>query len=143
MFDTGHLHPMIVHFPIALTMVGAMLETVRFFFGKSDPKKLSSGELLLYFATASALLALLTGFLFTSTLSGKALEVRNLHVLFAIMTTVSLLATSFFYLLVRFKKQAGKTFRFVGLLFYIVSALLTGAAGYMGGTLVYTYMIGI
>jgi len=144
MFDTSHFHPMLVHFPIALAMVGMALELVRFFFCKTEPgSKFSCGELLLYFAAFSAVFALLAGFLFTSTLSGKPLEVRNLHVLLAVLSTVALSVTSFFYLLVRFGKQKGKAIRLVGLMFYVLSAILIGATGYMGGNLVYTYMIGL
>ena len=144
MFDTNHFHPMIVHFPIALSMVGMAFEVVRFFFCKSEPgSKFSCGELLLYFAAFSAILALLTGFMFTTAFSGKPLEVRNLHVTLAVLATVALSAASLFYLLVRFGKHSGKGFRIVGLLFYMLSAVLIGATGYMGGNLVYTYMIGL
>ena len=142
MFDTSHFHPMLVHFPVALSMVGLLFEIVRFFYCKTE-SKLPCGELLLYFAAVSAVFALLTGFLFTSSLSGKPLEVRNLHMLLAILATVSLLLASFFYLIARFGKQNRKTFRIAGLLFYTLSALLIGAAGYMGGNLVFTYMIGL
>jgi uncharacterized membrane protein len=142
MFDTTHLHPMLVHFPIALAMAGALLEAVRFLFSKSETK-LPCGELLLYFAAASAVFALLSGFLFTASFSGKPIEVRNLHVLLASLTTASLLMASFFYLLNRFGKQKRKITYLTGLAFYMLSALLVGATGFMGGNLVYTYMIGL
>lgn len=142
MFDTSHFHPMLVHFPIALTMVGFILEVVRFFFCKTK-SKLPCGEVILYFATVSAIFALLTGLLFTSSFSGRPLEVRNTHLLLAILSMVALSLTSLCYLLVRFGKQNRKTFHIAGLLFYALSALLISAAGYMGGNLVYTYMIGL
>jgi len=142
MFDTSHLHPMIVHFPIALTMTGLLLEFVRFFFCKNETK-LPHGELLLYFGTASVVCAILSGFLFTATFTGKTLEVRNLHVLLAVLSTVSLLLTSSFYLIARFGKQKRDVFRVVGLIFYVISAILISATGFMGGSLVYNYMIGV
>jgi len=142
MFDTSHFHPMLVHFPIALTIVGMTLELVRVFFCKTETK-LPCGELLLYFAAVSALFALLSGFLFTSTLAGKPLEVRNTHILFAVLATIALSLASLFYLLDRFGKQKKSIIRMTGLAFYVISAILMGAAGYMGGSLVYTYMIGL
>ena len=142
MFDTTHFHPMLVHFPIALTMVGALFEAVRFVFKKTETK-LPCGEVLLYLAAASAVITLLSGFLFTSTFSGKPLEVRNLHLILASLTTLVLVKTSFFYLLYRFGKQKRKLFYMSGLVFYMLSALLVGATGFMGGNLVYTYMIGL
>ena len=142
MFDTCHFHPIFVHFPIALSMVGLGLELVRTFFCKTAAK-LPCGELLLYFAAVSAVFALLTGFLFTASFSGKPLEMKNLHQLLAVLSTVALSATSLLYLLARYKKQNEKIFRMAGLMFYVVSAILTGATGYMGGNLVYTCMIGL
>jgi uncharacterized membrane protein len=142
MFDTTHFHPMLVHFPIALTMTGLLLEVVRFFFCKTETK-LPSGELLLYFGAASAILALLSGYLFTGTFSGKTLEVRNLHQLLAVLSTIALSLTSLLYLIARFGKQKQNTFRMLGLTLYAISAVLIGATGYVGGDLVYTYMIGL
>ena len=142
MFDTSHFHPMLVHFPIALSMVGLLLEIIRFLFYKTE-SKLPCGELLLYLATISAVFALLAGFLFTATLSGKPLEVRNLHMLLGILATIALLLTSIFYLIARFRKENKKMFHMVGLLLYLLSAALSGATGFLGGKLVYTYLIGL
>ena len=142
MFDTTHFHPMLVHFPIALTMVGLLFEIVRFFFCKTE-SKLPCGEALLYLATVSAVFALLAGFFFTAQLSGKPLEMRNIHLILGIISTVSLLLTSFFYLVARFGKQEEKIFPVTGLLLYAFSVLLIGVTGFVGGKLVYTYMIGL
>jgi len=142
MFDTSQIHPMLVHFPIALAIVGVVLEVLRFSFRKSE-SKLPCGELLLYIAAVSAVVALLSGFLFTGSFSGKPLEVRNMHLLLASLSTASLLLTSLLYLFARFGKQGRTVFPKVGLTFYIVSAILMGATGHVGGDLVYTYMIGL
>jgi len=144
MFDTSHFHPMLVHFPVALALLGIVLELVQFLFFKNEKDlKFSVGEILLYFATLSAIAAMLSGFLFTSTFTGKSLEVRNLHMMLAVLSTVALSVTSIFYLLYRFGKQKGKIFRIIGLLFYMLSALFIGATGFIGGNLVYSYMIGL
>jgi uncharacterized membrane protein len=142
MFDTNHLHPMLVHFPVALTMVGALLEVIRLFFHKTWAKW-PCGEIILYLATISSVFALLSGLLFTSSFAGKPLEVRNMHLFFAMASTVVLLINSFFYLLNRFGKQDKKIFYIAGLLLYALSALLIGITGFLGGTLVYNYMIGL
>jgi uncharacterized membrane protein len=85
----------------------------------------------------------LSGYLFTGTFSGKTLEVRNLHQLLAVLSTIALSLASLFYLIARFGKQNKCTFRILGLTFYVMSAILMGATGYMGGTLVYKFMIGL
>jgi uncharacterized membrane protein len=142
MLDTTHFHPMLVHFPIALTMVGLLLEVVRLFFSKTETK-LPNGELLLYFGAVSAVFALLSGYLFTGSFSGKTLEVRNLHRLLAVLSTVMLSLASLLYLFARFRKKNQSVFRMIGLMFYVISAILIGATGYVGGNLVYKYMIGL
>jgi len=148
MFDTSKIHPMLVHFPIALAIVGVVLELVRFyfhkpneaFFHKAEPK-LPSGELLLYIATVSAVVAVLSGFLFTGTFAGKPLEVRNLHMVLAVLSTVALALASLLYIHARFVRMGRSTK--LGLAFYVAAAILMGVAGHVGGDLVYTYMIGL
>ena len=143
MFDISQMHPMLVHFPIALTVVGVVFEVVRFFFRSTEPRKLPCGELLLYIASMSAVVALLSGFLFTGTFSGKPLEVRNTHLLFAAFSTAALLLASLLYLLAHFGKREWSVFQKIGLAFYVAAAILMGVAGHVGGNLVYTYMIGL
>lgn len=143
MFDTSHLHPMLVHFPIALAIVGLLFEFVYMFFVKDKSKISNCGEFILYLATISAVATLLSGVLFTSELSGKANEVKELHELLAMLATASLFITSIIYLLQRLANKNGKGIKIAGLTFYIISVLLIGSTGFLGGNLVYSYMIGL
>lgn len=141
MFDTSHLHPMMVHFPIALAMVGLLFELYRIFIAKSEAKSIC-GECILYLATLSAIAASLTGELFTGVFSGQSLEVKELHETLAVLSTIALVITSGIYLYRRFKIKDSK-YTLLGLGFYLISAALIGATGFFGGNLVYTYMIGL
>jgi len=138
MFSTSHLHPMLVHFPIALAVVGLFFEVI--FYRKGNQKPVC-GEFILYLASLAAIAALLTGFLFTSSLSGDALAMKDKHQLLAILSTVFLVLTSIVYLYQRFGKK-GKL-NSVGLALYFVSFVLISLTGFLGGNLVYSYMIGL
>ena len=138
MFDTSHFHPMLVHFPIALAVVGLFFEVI--FYRKGNEKPVC-GEFILYLAALSAIAALLTGLLFTSSLSGEALVMKNKHQLFAILSTVFLCLTSLAYLYQRFSKKNRQSLIGIGL--YIISFVLIGITGFLGGDLVYSYMIGL
>lgn len=144
MFDTSHLHPMLVHFPIALALLGCLFEIISTFVKKCD-KSCRCGEYLLYFATASAVLSITTGFLFTGSFAGKVLEIRDLHMMLAVAATVVLCITTGFYIASNLSQDAdrGAMLRKLGLIFYIISAVVVGATGALGGTLVYGYMIGL
>jgi uncharacterized membrane protein len=64
MFETSHLHPMIVHFPIALIIVGFFADVVYLFF--KDEKCLSkAGFYLMVLGALAAIAAWSTGQLFT------------------------------------------------------------------------------
>jgi len=138
MFDTSHFHPMIVHFPIALAVVGLFFEVI--FYRKGNEKPVC-GEFILYLASLSAIVALLTGMLFTSSLSGEALVMKNKHELFAILSTVFLLLTSAVYLYRRFGKN--EKLNQAGMVLYIISFVFISITGFLGGNLVYSYMIGL
>ena len=138
MFDTSHLHPMIVHFPIALAAVGLFFELI--FYRKGNQKPVC-GEFILYLASLAAITALLTGILFTSSLSGEAFVMKGKHQLFAILSTVFLFLTSVVYLYRRFSKK--EKLNLVGIALYFISFVFVSITGFLGGNLVYSYMIGL
>lgn len=142
MFVTSHIHPMLVHFPIALGLVGFLFEFIELFLKKSiQPCKY--GEYLLYLATFSAIASLLSGVIFTGTFAGKSGSVRDVHMIFAVIATFTLCITSVFYLLYSCSKDQDIKFRRLGFIFYCIAAVFITLTGAMGGTLVYNYMIGL
>lgn len=142
MIDVTHIHPMLVHFPIALVMIGLLFEAMELFFLK-EKKLCSCGEYILYFATISALASIISGVLFTDNFVGKPSEVKEIHELMAILSTILLCLTSFIYLIRRFKQIESNRLHMTGFTFYLLSAVLIAVTGYFGGNLVYTYMIGL
>ena len=59
MFDTAHLHPMIVHFPIALIIAGFLADTLYIFYRQEDWLS-KMGFFLMLLGTVAAGTAFLT-----------------------------------------------------------------------------------
>jgi len=140
MFSTTHFHPMLVHFPIALIMLGFLAEFLSFF----TKKELCFSKVayyLLLFGTVSSLLAWLTGLLFTSEMSGSAGEVKSLHEIFAWTTLGLALLTSILKIWANQNKNTQTKLSWISSGLYALTALAVTITGYLGGNLVYNYMM--
>ena len=142
MFSTSHLHPMLVHFPIALVTFGFLAELVFLFF-KKEISLTKMGFYLLIAGTLAAVVAWLTGNFFTSEMDGAAGKIKETHELFATITLGLLLATSILrstLLILHNENSKLKMFAFV---LYAFAAISVGITGYLGGTLVYNFMLSL
>jgi uncharacterized membrane protein len=140
MFDTGHLHPMLVHFPIALVVIGFLADVTSLFF-KKEPCLSRLGFYLLILGTLSALATWLTAILFTSEMSGSAGKIKETHVLFALITLGILIATSAFRILLHSGNRENTKLKWVAFTLYALAMIFVSITGYYGGTLVYNYMM--
>lgn len=139
MFSTSHFHPMLVHFPIALVTFGYIAELSSIFVKKE--LYLSKISLyLLVFGTLSAIVAYLTGQLFTADMSGAAESVRGWHETFAGITMSLLIVTSSLRSYYCYKNDCNK-YKWVTFTLYSLATLTVTITGYLGGTLVYNYMM--
>lgn len=141
MFDTSHIHPMLVHFPIALTLIGVLFATLRFY--KPEKFHYPCGEIILYFATFSAILAATAGGVFTPNFTQPELvKAVDMHSGFAGVTIIFLcMATLFYAGRYRFKEKA-LLLQKIGLGFYVLAALSVSVTGFLGGVLVYNDLMG-
>ena len=140
MISTSHLHPMLVHFPIALLIFGFIADAIAFFF-KKEVCLSKLGFYLLLIGTLTALTALLTGALFTSEMSGTAGEVKETHELFAWITVGTAIVTSAFRIFIKIKNLEATNLKWVALILYAIIAFSVSITGFYGGTLVYNYMM--
>lgn len=139
MIETSHFHPMMVHFPIALITFGYIAELGSLFLKKE--LYLSKISLyLLIFGTLTAVVTWLTGFLFTSEMEGAAAGVRNLHESFAVITLGLLVMTSVIRTWSCYNGDCSK-FKWIVFILYTLATLSVSITGYLGGTLVYNYMM--
>ncbi|HUX53428.1 MAG TPA: DUF2231 domain-containing protein [Williamwhitmania sp.] len=142
MFSVSHLHPMLVHFPIALIIAGFALEVFHLIIKKEQCLS-RAGFYLLILGTLGAIVAYLAGEFFTNDLAGAAGGIQETHELFASITLGTVILTLLVRLYLMIKKKEETSLRWVYFALYALSAIFVGITGFYGGTLVFSYMIGI
>lgn len=140
MFTTSHLHPMLVHFPIALIAIGFLSELV-YLFVKKEVCLTKMGYYLLMVGTIAACATWLSGNLFTSEMAGAAGDVRETHELFATITVILLIITSTLRSFSLFFKKETPIVKNIVFVLYALAAAGVSITGFFGGTLVYSYMM--
>jgi uncharacterized membrane protein len=143
MFNLAHIHPMFVHFPIALLMIGFLADTAFLFFKKE--KCLSkTGLYLLCLGTLAALGAYLSGnFLTNHPTSGSILNIFEGHETFALFTLLAAVITLTLRLYAVINKKEETKLKWVVYILYALTACLVSITGFLGGTMVYGYMLSI
>ncbi len=139
MIETSHFHPMMVHFPIALVTFGYIAELGSIFVKKELYLSKISFYLLI-FGTLSAITAYLTGQLFTADMSGAAENIREWHETFAGITLGLLIVTSAIRSYYCYKGDCNK-YKWSVFALYSLVTIAVSITGYLGGTLVYSYMM--
>jgi len=130
---------MLVHFPIALVTFGYIAELGSIFIKKEF--FLSKISLyLLVFGTLSAVAAYLAGQLFTADMSGAAEGVRKWHETFAGITLGLLVVTAAIRSYFCYKGDCNKL-KWLTFALYSVATIAVSITGFLGGTLVYNYMM--
>ena len=140
MLDTAHLHPMLVHFPIALVLAGFVADIASAIF-KKEVCLSKAGLYLLLAGTVAAVVTWLSGALFTSEMEGDAGRMRETHEMFASLTTVFLIITASLRLYTEIRQPAGTLFKKLVFGLYGLSAVSVAITGFYGGTLVYNYLM--
>ncbi|NVN95745.1 MAG: DUF2231 domain-containing protein [Bacteroidetes bacterium] len=140
MMSVTHLHPLSVHFPIALIIVGFFAE-IAFLIFKKQSYLFDLGFYLLIIGTISATLALFTGAMFTSEMKGIAGEIQETHELLAWITISILVFTSLLRIFLKAKNNNNYRLKWLVFFLYLLAAVFIGLTGYYGGTLVYNYMM--
>lgn len=134
------LHPISVHFPVALTITGFVIAII-YLIIKKNPYLNICARIILWLATLSAVAAFITSN-FTPHLTGEAELVEDSHHLFAVLTLASLSIASAMYLFITiYTARRIQWMAWTGFIFYFLSALFVGIAGYFGGYIVYNILI--
>ncbi len=133
---------MIVHFPIAIIAVGFLADLLGLFLKKEDwlPK---AGYWLEVIGMASAIVAFGTGYFFTSPMEGEAGLMREKHELFATFTLVTIIIATLFRIILNYLEKAETKLKYLSLALFFLAFLFVSITGYLGGTLVINYMIGL
>ena len=140
MISLSHLHPMIVHFPIAIIVFGFIADLASLIF-KKEVCLSKTGFYLLIVGALSAIVALLTGIFFTSELAGSAGEIMETHEHFAWITLSLVILTSILRIYLLVKKKENSNLKWIAFVLYGLAAISVSVTGFFGGTLVYNYMM--
>lgn len=140
MFKLEHVHPMVVHFPIALILAGFLAEVVYLFFKKHYLLR-EAGFWLLCFGALSVVIAFFTGAFLTKELYGAAGTIQSTHELFAEFTVFTSLIGATLKVYLRIENKEESFLKWIAFAFYVVSAILICITGYYGGVLVYEYLL--
>ena len=140
MISLSHLHPMFVHFPIALIVFGFIADIASILYRKEVCLS-KFGFYLLISGTLAAITALLTGALFTSEMSGAAGTLKETHELFAWITVGTLVVLSAFRIFLKVKDKERTNLKWISFVLYGLAAISVSITGFYGGTLVYNSMM--
>jgi uncharacterized membrane protein len=143
MFNTAHLHPMLVHFPIALITVGFFAEVISLFF-KSEKCLSKTGFYLMLIGTLAAIAAWSTGQLFTNEpTQGAILSIFEKHETGAFITMLLMIIGSALRIWLIIKKKEETQLKWVAFGFYFLGFAAVTFTGFMGGTMVYNFMMSL
>lgn len=143
MFDTAHLHPMIVHFPVALITVGFIAECVSLFV-RSEKCLSKTGFYLMILGALSAIAAWATGQLFTSEpVQGEIVRIFERHETGALITMILMILGSSFRIWLVMQKKEETQLKWVAFGIYFLAFAAVTFTGFMGGTMVYNFMMSL
>jgi uncharacterized membrane protein len=142
MFNTDHLHPLIVHFPIALIILGFFADVASLFI-KNEKCISKTGFYLMVIGALAALAAWSTGELFTSQpVEGEIAKVFVKHEIGGTITMIIMLIGAILRVSLVVRKKEETKVRWVVFGLYFIGFVAVIFTGLMGGIMVYNFMIG-
>lgn len=142
MFSTAHIHPMLVHFPIALLCFGFFLELCYLIYRK-EVCLTRAGLYLLIGGALAAIVTVASGLIFTPEMEGQAGAIRDTHETIAIATTIIATLAAILRIYLARQTKPLKGLATVALILYGLAAIGVMGTGYFGGSLVYNFMMPI
>jgi len=134
---------MIVHFPVALITVGFLIEVVSLFI-KSDKCLSKAGFYLMVLGTLAAIAAWSSGQLFTNEpTQGEILKVFEKHETGALITMIVMIICSAFRIWLFLQKKEETQLKWISFGLYLTGFAAVTFTGFMGGTMVYNFMMAL
>ena len=139
--NTEHIHPMIVHFPIALIMVGFTAEIFSLFF-KSEKCLSKTGFWLMILGTVAAIAAWVSGQLFTShPFDSGFMRLFEKHEKGALITMIVMVIGLIFRIWLIARKKEATILKWIAFGFYALGFIAVSVTGFVGGKMVYDFLI--
>ena len=143
MFRIEHLHPMLVHFPIALIITGFSAEVVSLFF-KHEKCLSKTGFYLMVLGTLAAIAAWSTGQLFTDhPAEGEIFSMFEKHKIGAWITMILMILCSAFRIGLIVQKKEETRLKWIAFGLYFLGFAAICLTGFWGGIMVYNFLIGV
>jgi uncharacterized membrane protein len=142
MFTSSHFHPMMVHFPIALLTIGFLTDLISVLYNKEQCLT-KMGYWLEVTGMITTLLAFGTGYFFTNPMEGEAGLLRDRHAFFATITLITIVIATLFRILLNYQNKEQSPLKYVSLALFMLAFGFVSVTGYLGGSLVIDYMIGL
>ncbi len=142
MISSTHLHAMVVHFPIALLLVGFLFEVLSFFYKKDFfyPFALN----LLFLGMLGTIVSYLAGNAAGSGMEeGDLSKAMELHEQAATITLWLTILTAAVHAGIYFSKNTKNWMKIAGLVLFASVVISLARTGYLGGDLVYKHGAGV
>ena len=134
------IHPMTVHFPIALILVSCLLAVI-YIIDKHDASLNLCLRVLVVLGAISAWAAVITGS-YHLKLTPEAELIKHIHHNFATWTAWIISISALFYLIIIFyRKPLPKIIGILGFIFLIAATVLISFTGFYGGYIVYNVLL--
>jgi len=132
---------MLVHFPIALITFGFIADVASLFF-KSEKCLSKTGYYLMVLGTLSAVAAWAAGQLFTNEPSGGAIaEIFEKHETAGLVTVILITVGALLRVYMVLRKKEETNIKWVVFILYLLAFGAVTYTGFMGGTMVYNFMM--
>jgi len=139
--NTEHIHPMIVHFPVALIFIGFIAEVLSLFF-KSEKCLSKTGFYLMILGTVAAIAAWVSGQLFTShPFDSGFMKLFEKHEKGALITMIVMVIGLIFRIWLVARKKESTMLKWIAFGFYLLGFASVSFTGFIGGKMVYDFLI--
>lgn len=140
MIALEHIHPMVVHFPIAL-IIGGYLAEITYLFFRKEPILKEFHFWLLAAGSLSAFAAYFSGAFLTSAVPPEATAVFSRHELFAELTVFTALVNTILMLYLKSERKDETRLKWLAFALNTITVILLFITGHNGGVLVYNYLL--
>lgn len=143
MFDTQYIHPMIVHFPIALLIVGLLADIIGLLLKKEFFSK--AGFYLLILGTLGVIAAFITGNLAGEgvTEAGSLKQALENHEDAAELSIWLISAAAVVRIIFAVMKKYTGILKWIAFALFLIGVLSIARTGYYGGELVFKHAAGV
>jgi len=130
---------MIVHFPIALIIVGFLADLFSLFI-KKEPCLSKIGYYLEILGMLGAIAAWGTGYFLTDPLEGDAGLLKERHAFFATITLVTIVVATIARIILVYLGNENTKYKYIPLFLFLLAFIFVAYTGFLGGTLVVNFL---